>query len=72
MDASLLGGLLDAQNNPATAVLTGSAGIVAATALLRIIRRIRRILWTVTTVALAGTLGVGGGTLLLNGIGHAL
>lgn len=63
--------LLDAAGigtSPLLMVVIGAVGVLIALALLRLVRRIKRLIWTAAILAAAGGAGTGGGWAFLDAL----
>lgn len=49
------------ENSPLLMVVIGAVGVCVALSLLRLLRRIKRMVWTAAVLAAAGSAGTGGG-----------
>lgn len=52
---------LTGQGNPAVMLAIGAAAVFVAMALVRLIRRVRRLIWSASLLLAAGGMGAGGG-----------
>ncbi|MEX7469100.1 hypothetical protein AB4Z39_05235 [Mycobacterium adipatum] len=64
--------LVGAQSSPTVMLVIGAIAMLIAMTLLRLVRRIRRMIWTVTVLAAASGMGLGGGWAAFDGLTTAL
>lgn len=60
--------LVGAQSSPIVMLVIGAVAMLIAMTLLRLLRRIRRMIWTVTVLAAASGMGLGGGWAAFDGL----
>lgn len=60
--------LIGAQSSPIVMLVIGAVAMLIAMTLLRLLRRIRRMIWTVTVLAAASGMGLGGGWAAFDGL----
>ena len=58
----------DGQASPVLIVALGAVAVLVALSLPRLLRRIRRMIWTAAVLAAAGSAGAGGGWAVLDGL----
>lgn len=60
--------LVGAQSSPIVMLVIGAVAMLIAMTLLRLLRRIRRMIWTITVLAAASGMGLGGGWAAFDGL----
>ena len=54
--------------DPRVALVLGAVGMLVAVSLLRLLRTVRRMIWTAAVLTTAGSMGAGGGWVVLDAI----